>query len=254
MRRPGSVMSRRGSLTSCRGSVMSRGGSVMSRRGSVMSRRGSVTSRRGSLTSRRGSVMSRRGSLTSRRGSVMSTRGSPLDALHSPVIPRRLLLVTTSARRRPARGVGGWGSGRAPRPSLWSLDCVSGARLRAERARMLHGRIATQTNHASISGFAEREGFEPSVPLPVHMISNHAPSTTRSSLQESLAERGLSGERGIRTHGTLTGTPDFESGTFGHSVSSPPRNLQGPQRIVKRARRRRPRTRPCPDAERRVQP
>src|SRR5271156_343921 len=41
------------------------------------------------------------------------------------------------------------------------------------------------------------------------------------------------GERGIRTHGTLTGTPDFESGTFGHSVSSPPRNLPGPRRIVK---------------------
>src|SRR5688572_29545042 len=30
--------------------------------------------------------------------------------------------------------------------------------------------------------FAEREGFEPSVRLPVHMISSHAPSTTRSSL------------------------------------------------------------------------
>ena len=29
---------------------------------------------------------------------------------------------------------------------------------------------------------AEREGFEPSVQLPVHMISNHAPSTTRSPL------------------------------------------------------------------------
>src|SRR5271154_6429699 len=44
------------------------------------------------------------------------------------------------------------------------------------------------------------------------------------------------GERGIRTHGTLTGTPDFESGTFGHSVSSPPRNLPSPRRIVKRPR------------------
>ena len=32
------------------------------------------------------------------------------------------------------------------------------------------------------SALAEREGFEPSVPLRVHMISNHAPSTTRSSL------------------------------------------------------------------------
>jgi hypothetical protein len=33
------------------------------------------------------------------------------------------------------------------------------------------------------------------------------------------------GEKGIRTPGTLTGTPDFESGTFGLSVISPPRNL-----------------------------
>ena len=30
---------------------------------------------------------------------------------------------------------------------------------------------------------AEREGFEPSVQLPVHMISSHAPSATRSPLQ-----------------------------------------------------------------------
>jgi len=31
-----------------------------------------------------------------------------------------------------------------------------------------------------------------------------------------------SGESGIRTHGTLTGTPDFESGSFGRSDISPP--------------------------------
>ncbi len=29
---------------------------------------------------------------------------------------------------------------------------------------------------------AEREGFEPSVQLPVHMISNHAPSAARTPL------------------------------------------------------------------------
>ena len=29
---------------------------------------------------------------------------------------------------------------------------------------------------------AEREGFEPSEELPLHMISNHAPSTTRTPL------------------------------------------------------------------------
>jgi hypothetical protein len=31
------------------------------------------------------------------------------------------------------------------------------------------------------------------------------------------------GEGGIRTHGTLTRTPDFESGTFDHSATSPKR-------------------------------
>ena len=30
---------------------------------------------------------------------------------------------------------------------------------------------------------AEREGFEPSVRLPAHLISNQAPSATRSPLQ-----------------------------------------------------------------------
>src|SRR5690606_37867492 len=37
---------------------------------------------------------------------------------------------------------------------------------------------------------AERAGFEPAVPLRVHMISNHAPSTTRSPLHGfTMAER-----------------------------------------------------------------
>ena len=40
------------------------------------------------------------------------------------------------------------------------------------------------------------------------------------------------GESGIRTHGTLSGTPDFESGTFGHSVISPRRNMNGGQGSV----------------------
>ncbi len=29
------------------------------------------------------------------------------------------------------------------------------------------------------------------------------------------------GEGGIRTHGTIASTPDFESGTFDHSATSP---------------------------------
>jgi hypothetical protein len=33
------------------------------------------------------------------------------------------------------------------------------------------------------------------------------------------------GESGIRTRGELAPTPDFESGTFGHSVTSPPANM-----------------------------
>ena len=31
----------------------------------------------------------------------------------------------------------------------------------------------------------------------------------------------IGGEGGIRTHGTLARTPDFESGPFGHSGTSP---------------------------------
>ncbi len=41
---------------------------------------------------------------------------------------------------------------------------------------------AVKVGAASAAKLAEREGFEPSVPLRAHMISNHAPSTTRSSL------------------------------------------------------------------------
>jgi hypothetical protein len=112
-------------------------------------------------------------------------------------------------------------------------------------------------SRASLCDFAEREGFEPSVQFPVHMISNHAPSATRSPLLRPAAslESGAalcrqreeavgrlffpacgaaspdgwfsspSGERGIRTLGTITGTPDFESGTFGHSDISPRRTM-----------------------------
>ena len=32
---------------------------------------------------------------------------------------------------------------------------------------------------------------------------------------------GGGGEGGIRTHGKFYPTPDFESGTFGHSATSP---------------------------------
>ena len=46
----------------------------------------------------------------------------------------------------------------------------------------------------------------------------------RASFFESFLELSglfLGGEGGIRTHGTLARTPDFESGTFDHSATSP---------------------------------
>ncbi len=42
-----------------------------------------------------------------------------------------------------------------------------------------------------------------------------------------------SGEKGIRTPGTIAGTPDFESGTFDHSDISPPANSAKFGRVVK---------------------
>ena len=40
-------------------------------------------------------------------------------------------------------------------------------------------------------------------------------------LAETLMNVPIGGEGGIRTHGRLAPTPDFESGTFDHSATSP---------------------------------
>ncbi len=45
------------------------------------------------------------------------------------------------------------------------------------------GPAVAQVDHVIDANSAEREGFEPSVQLPVHMISSHAPSAARSPLQ-----------------------------------------------------------------------
>ena len=45
------------------------------------------------------------------------------------------------------------------------------------------GPAVAQVDHVIEANSAEREGFEPSVQLPVHMISSHAPSASRSPLQ-----------------------------------------------------------------------
>ena len=51
-------------------------------------------------------------------------------------------------------------------------------------------------------------------------LSGWRPSTSARGLPAvGSAEAG--GEGGIRTHGTLSGTPDFESGTIDHSATSP---------------------------------
>ena len=39
----------------------------------------------------------------------------------------------------------------------------------------------------------------------------------------NLKESNIGGEGGIRTLGTIASTPDFESGTFDHSATSPNR-------------------------------
>ena len=47
--------------------------------------------------------------------------------------------------------------------------------------------------------------------------------TSRGSHVKDLVGRGLlrGGEGGIRTHGTVSRTPDFKSGSFDHSDTSP---------------------------------
>ncbi len=54
----------------------------------------------------------------------------------------------------------------------------------ANRGNGGSNRPKNRPNGSQVRGsFAERAGFEPAVPLRVHMISNHAPSATRSPLQ-----------------------------------------------------------------------
>src|SRR5581483_258256 len=54
---------------------------------------------------------------------------------------------------------------------------------------------------------------------PKRLVSVCCPQ--KNALRGRSLESG--GEGGIRTHGTLTRTPDFESGTFDHSATSPKR-------------------------------
>ena len=50
--------------------------------------------------------------------------------------------------------------------------------------------VASPHEPSTCSAVAEREGFEPSVPVRVHLISNQVPSTARTSLRGRIWQRG----------------------------------------------------------------
>src|SRR5664280_1391928 len=86
----------------------------------------------------------------------------------------------------------------------------------------------------AVNGFrvAEREGFEPSVPLQAHLISNQVPSTTRTSLRGRIwqGRGGLSMSRAeffwslairelaFHSGDTATCAGDFTGEEVGHEV------------------------------------
>src|SRR3954470_9905812 len=71
----------------------------------------------------------------------------------------------------------------ASRSPLLRPDDLAGGR---GRGYVTNGRSATRIALHP----AEREGFEPSVPSRVHLISNQAPSATRTSLRGGLCLPG----------------------------------------------------------------
>ena len=73
---------------------------------------------------------------------------------------------------------------------------------------------------------AEREGFEPSVPLRIQRFSRPPRSTALASLHSNKSKEGISlpylcGERGIRTPGALADTTVFKTAAFDRSAISP---------------------------------
>jgi hypothetical protein len=73
---------------------------------------------------------------------------------------------------------------------------------------------------ALLAFLAEREGFEPSVPLPVRQISNLVPSTTRPPLR---AAAWLGKQRLLTAHNALTGPsiPPFSVNSWCRLASGP---------------------------------
>ena len=69
-------------------------------------------------------------------------------------------------------------------------------------------------------------------------VDSQRESLVLSNLGTPWPEAETGGEGGIRTHGTLAGTPDFESGTIDHSATSP---VHHPSRGLRKAGTRDPR-------------
>ena len=101
-------------------------------------------------------------------------------------------------KKRPIRGV----------PCFWRRGRDCSAHPWASPLRALRSGASLR-----LSAFAPDECVEPWV------LTRHRPPETRNAPFGAFLVSG--GEGGIRTLGTLARTPDFESGTFDHSATSP---------------------------------
>ena|GEM_PF-3687584 len=110
----------------------------------------------------------------------------------------------------------------------------------AERVGFLQ-RSPFGRTHGTFLCFAERVGFEPTVPLRIHYLSRVANSTTLASLRyfkytesriffqwpgkyfkfPNLHRMQFGGRGGIRTLDSLAAIPVFETGRFNHSRTLP---------------------------------
>ncbi len=87
--------------------------------------------------------------------------------------------------------------------------------------------IASRSKSRGACAFPRLAGFQ----APLRETKHRQTNTEKQTAAERVLQPG--GEGGIRTRGTLAGTPDFKSGTFGHSVTSPPRNISNEAALVK---------------------
>ncbi len=107
----------------------------------------------------------------------------------APLVEAIPELAEVHARVHPSAPLehgGGGTNGTARRAEAPSDDALSASD--APQDGPQSGPRRAQQGDVNVSNSAERQGFEPWEPLRVHMISNHAPSATRSSLRGTDAE------------------------------------------------------------------